>query len=106
MGKVTNAFPLIQNYGPADLSQVCATLSANEEGRPHPDKTKCVPSLPSGFQVVLKLTVDTSFGQEVNISVNITSLEKATALASRIGCGGLALPGWSPEDVGIVQPIP
>lgn len=106
MGKVTNAFPLIRNYSPTDLIQVCATLSASDEGRPHPDKTKCIPSLPSGFQVVFKLTVDSSFGQETTIAVNVTSQQKVTALATAASCGSLGLPGWSPDDVGIVQPIP
>jgi hypothetical protein len=106
MGMVTNAFPLIRNYTPTDLTQVCATLSASDEGRPHPDKMKCVPSLPSGFQVVFKLTVDSSFGQNTTIAVNVISQEKVTAVATQASCGNLGLPGWSPDDAGIVQPIP
>jgi hypothetical protein len=106
MGIVTNAFPLIRNYGLTDLTQVCATLSASDEGRPHPDKMKCVPSLPSGFQVVFKLTVDSSFGQATTLAVNVTSQEKVTAVATQASCGNLGLPGWSPDDAGVVQPIP
>ncbi|MGD0612196.1 MAG: hypothetical protein ABSB41_11845 [Anaerolineales bacterium] len=106
MGEVTNAFALIRNYGKTDLTQVCATLSASDEGRPHPDKTKCVPSLPAGFQVVFKLTVDSSFGKGTSIAVNVTSQEKVTTVATQTSCRDLDLPGWSPDDAGVVQPIP
>lgn len=106
MGEVTNAFPLIRNDSTTNLTQVCATLSASDEGRPHPDRTKCVPSLPAGFQVVFKLTVDTSFGKGTSIEVKVTTQEKVTADAIQTSCRDLGLPGWSPDDVGIVQPIP
>lgn len=106
MGEVTNAYPLIRNYSKIDLTQVCATLSASDEGRPHPDKTKCVPSLPAGFQVVFKLTVDSSFGKGTSIAVNATSQEKVTTTATQSSCRDLDLPGWSPDDAGLVQPIP
>ena len=58
MGEVTNAYVTISNISEVNLMNVCATLNAPDEGRPHPDKTKCVASLPAGYQVSEKLTVD------------------------------------------------
>ena len=60
MGEVTNAYVLLANPGGPNLTNACLTLSAADEGRAHPDKTVCAPSLQIGFQVTLKLTVDTT----------------------------------------------
>jgi len=53
MGEVTNAYVTLQNTGSVDLPNTCGLLRAADEGRPHPDKAKCVDSLPAGYQVTL-----------------------------------------------------
>jgi hypothetical protein len=105
MGEVTNAFPVIRNTGVQDLTNVCATLSASDEARVHPDKTKCVPSLPAGTQVTLKLTVDTGFGNDTAIKVDVTSLEAISASVTRASCSAIGLPNGVSTDVGRVEPI-
>lgn len=105
MGEVTNAFARLQNAGNADLSDVCATLSASDEARQHPDKTACIPSLPAGYQVTLKLTVDTGFKQDTSIQVDVAT-DQGSATLSRPSCTEIGLPGWVPDQVGVLQPIP
>jgi hypothetical protein len=105
MGEVTNAFARLQNPGDADLSGVCATLSASDEARQHPDKAACIPSLPAGHQVILKLTVDTGFNQDTSILVEVTA-DQGSASLSRPSCTAIGLPGWVPDQVGVLQPIP
>ncbi len=105
MGEVTNAFPVIRNKTGLDLVDVCATLSASDEARAHPDKTACTPALPAGYQVTLKLTVDTGFKQDTSISVDVTSPSGYEASTSRSSCRSLGVPGWIPGKVGLVEPI-
>jgi hypothetical protein len=106
MGEVTNAYPILRNYTGVDLTNVCATLSASDEARVHPDKTACVASLPKGYQVMLKLTVDTGFKQDTAIRVDITSTEGYTASQQATSCRELGFPGWIPDKVGTLEPIP
>jgi len=106
MGEVTNAYPIIRNSTGSDLTNVCATLTASDEARLHPDKTSCIASLPNGFQVTLKLTVDTGFKQDTSIHVDVTSNEGVTASLTRSSCRDIGLPGWVPDKTGVVEPIP
>ena len=89
-----------------NLTNVCAILSASDEARVHPDKTGCVALLPSGDQVILKLTVDTGFGKDTAIQVVVTSVEGFSASAKSSSCLDIGLPGWLPDRVGIIEPIP
>ncbi len=106
MGEVTNAYPLVQNRSTLALTNLCATLSASDEARVHPDKTACIPLLPPGDQVTLKLTVDTGFKQDTSIQVSVTTDQGLTSSASRLSCRDLRLPGWVPVKVGLIEPIP
>ncbi|MEW6092934.1 MAG: hypothetical protein AB1531_03110 [Chloroflexota bacterium] len=106
MGEVTNAYPLIQNTTPTDLTTVCATLSASDEDREHPDKTVCVDLLPAGYQVTLKLTVDTGYQEDTSIHIEVTSQEGLTASEDALSCRDLGFPGWVPGEVGVIKPIP
>jgi hypothetical protein len=106
MGEVTNAYPVIQNYSGNNLTNVCATLSATDEARVHPDKTACVAELPAGYQVTLKLTVDTQVGQDTAINVVVNTNEGFSAAVSRSSCRDIGLPGWVPGKVGVIEPIP
>ncbi len=106
MGEVTNAYVTISNTTGSDLSDICATLNALDEGRPHPDKTKCLPSLPNGYQVTLKLTVDTTYQQATPIQIDVMT---GGNLLSRVGepaCKDIGL--FPPDDtaLGTVTPVP
>jgi hypothetical protein len=105
MGEVTNAYPVIRNRTNAELTNVCGLLMASDEGRLHPDKNGCIASLLPGYQVVLKLTVDTGFQQDTSIQVNVTTDQGFTASVSHTSCKSIGLPGWVPLRVGIVEPI-
>ena len=106
MGEVTNAYVTVVNASGLDLTTVCATLSAADEGRVHPDKTVCVPSLPSGHQVTLKLTVDTTYQADTIVTVDVTSNEGLSASTGEQACKDFGSSQPAPETVGVVQPIP
>ena len=105
MGEVTNAYPVVRNYSGNNLTNVCATLTASDEARIHPDKTICVDVLPPGYQATLKLTVDTGAGIDTSILVVVSTIEGSTATASRPSCLDIGLPGWLPDKVGVIEPI-
>jgi hypothetical protein len=105
MGVVTNAFPIIRNYTGANLNNVCAALSASDEARTHPDKIACAASLPAGFQVTLKLTVDTGVSEDTTIQVLVTSTEGFEAKAESSSCTDIGLPGWTPDEINVIEPI-
>jgi hypothetical protein len=96
MGEVTNAYVTLKNNTGNDLSNVCATLYALDEGRVHPDKTVCAPVLANGQQVTLKLTVDSTYKQNTPIQVEVKS---GDTLLSRIGQD-------SCTDIGLFAPAP
>ncbi len=106
MGEVTNAYVTLLNASGLDLTTVCATLSAADEGRLHPDKTVCIPSLPNGHQVTLKLTVDTTYQVNTIVTVTVTSNEGVSAATDEAACQDLGTFQPSPETLGVVQPIP
>ena len=106
MGEVTNAYMTIKNLGSADLENVCATLNGKDEGRPHPDKTKCLPTLSAGYQVTQKLTVDTTFKEDTPIQIDVTS---NAILLERVGkdfCKDIGLFPPDENSLGMVNPIP
>ena len=106
MGEVTNAYLLLSNTGQSAASNVCALLSASDEGRPHPDHLGCVLSLPAGYQVTFKLTVDTGFGKDSLIQVDVSSAEKVLAKLSGRSCRAIGAPRQEPGLFGVVRPIP
>lgn len=106
MGEVTNAYPLLKNYTLSNLTNVCATLLASDEARVHPDKTACIPLLPAGNQVLLKLTVDTGFKADTSIQVDVASQEGQAASVTAASCRDLGFPGWIPDQIGVIEPIP
>lgn len=106
MGEVTNAYITIKNSGSRDLTNVCATLNALDEGRVHPDKTRCIASLPAGYQVTLKLTVDTTFRVDSPIQVNVTSGSEELQRVGKDSCSDLGLFGPDTGELGVVTPIP
>ena len=106
MGEVTNAYITIQNTSGMDLTNVCATLNMLDEGRVHPDKTKCVASLPAGDQVTEKLTVDLTLGKDLPVQVDVDS---GTILLQRVAqntCVDFSILGPKISNLGTVTPIP
>jgi len=104
MGEVTNAYVTLKNNTGNDLSDLCTTLFALDEGRVHPDKTVCVPVLTQGQQVTLKLTVDSTYKQDTPIQIEVKSGE---ALLSRIGqasCTDIGL--FAPSPGSLLTPVP
>lgn len=104
MGEVTNAYVTLKNNTGNDFSNLCATLNALDEGRVHPDKTVCVPSLAIGQQVTLKLTVDSTYKQNTPIQVEVKS---GDTLLSRIGqasCTDIGL--FEPKPESLLTPVP
>ncbi len=106
MGEVTNAYVTIRNTTAADVPDLCATLRALDEGRPHPDKTKCLPSLPAHYQVTFKLTVDSTYQEATPIQVDVTSGQNLVIRVGEPACTaiGLLLPSVGNLDVPV--PIP
>jgi hypothetical protein len=96
MGEVTNAFVVIRNVGGIELTNLKTTLNALDEGREHPDKTVEVTSLLVGYNVTLKLTVDSTYQEETPIQVEVTA---DAGLFQRIGAE-------SCKDIGLIAPNP
>lgn len=106
MGEVTNAYVTLVNAAGPDLTTVCATLSSADEGRLHPDKTVCAPSLPRGFQVTLKLTIDTTFQVNTIVQVDVLSNEGIFATAGGLACGDIGAFKPAQKVIGVLQPVP
>ena len=106
MGEVTNAYVTIQNTGNTELIDICATLNAPDEGRAHPDKTKCVASLPAGYQVTEKLTVDSTFGKSTPIQVEVISGSALLQRAAQNACTSLDFLPPHISGLGTVTPMP
>ncbi len=96
MGEVTNAFVVLKNTGTVELTNVKATLNALDEGREHPDKTVEVTTLPVGYKVTLKLTVDSTYHEETPIQVEVIG---DAGLFQRVGAA-------SCRDIGLFAPDP
>ncbi len=106
MGEVTNAYVTLVNASGPDLTTVCATLSSADEGRVHSDKTVCVPSLPRGYQVTLKLTIDTTFRVDTIVQVDVLSNEGIFASAGGLACRDIGTFKPAQEVIGVLQPVP
>lgn len=106
MGEVTNVYAVVRNTGNVQVGQVCATLSASDEERAHPDKTACAGPLAPGFQLAVKLTVDTGFREDTAISVETVTDTGLHLTATRDSCRDLGMPFVDPVTVGTPFPIP
>jgi hypothetical protein len=106
MGEVTNAYVTISNPTGGDFSNVCATLRGLDEARVHPDKTKCLASFPTGYQVTLKLTVDTTYQQATPIQVDVTSGDALLARLGKPACEAIGTLLPEAGELGVLKPIP
>lgn len=96
MGEVTNAFVTLENTGNVDLTNLTTTLVARDEGREHPDKTVETAFLQAGYQVTLKLTVDSTYQEETPIQVEVMG---DGGLFQRVGAAAC-------QDIGLFAPNP
>ncbi len=106
MGEVTNAYISLSNTGQSAASNVCAVLSASDEGRPHPDKLGCALSLPPSARVTFKLTVDTGLGVDSLIRVDVSSAEKISVSVLGGSCKAIGAPKQALDPFGVVEPLP
>lgn len=73
LGHVTNAYVRARNLGGTELTNVCLTLNTNGEGRIHPDKSRCIPTLRVNYEVTTILTVDAEYKNLTSIEVIATA---------------------------------
>jgi hypothetical protein len=104
MGEVTNAFVTLTNTGGIELTNIKATLYALDEGRIHPDKTVELTSLPVGYQVTVKLTVDSTYKQESPIQVEVISDQGAFPREGSASCRDIGI--FAPNPTELKTPIP
>jgi hypothetical protein len=104
MGEVTNAFIVLRNTGGVELTNLKATLNALDEGREHPDKTVEVTSLLVGYEVTLKLTVDSTYQEETPIQVEVTADSNLFQRVGADSCRDIGLFAPNPEDLN--TPVP
>jgi hypothetical protein len=106
MGEVTNAYITVANTTAQDVPNACATLSALDEGRPHPNKTSCLPVLSAGYQVTLKLTVDSTYKASTPIQVELTSGNTLLFRTGQASCAAIGVVPPEGERFGTPEPIP
>jgi hypothetical protein len=106
MGEVTNAYVTFSNLGASEIDNVCVTLNGQDEGRPHPDKTKCIPSLPAGYQVTQKLTIDTTYKEDTAIQIDLKSNDVLLQRVGKDTCKDIGLFPPDLDGLGVVKRIP
>ena len=104
MGEVTNAFVTLKNTGGVELLNLKVTLFALDEGRVHPDKTVELTSLPIGYQVTVKLTVDSTYKQESPIQVEVVSDQGTFPREGLSSCTDIGVFATNPD--GLNTPVP
>jgi len=104
MGEVTNAYVTLKNIGNVELTSLVATLYALDEGREHPDKMQEVSSIPVGFEVTLKMTVDSTYKEESPIQVEVSSSQGIFPREGVASCRDIGL--FLPKPEGLNTPVP
>ena len=104
MGEVTNAYVTLTNTGSIQLTNLKVTLFALDEGREHPDKTVELISLPIGYQVTAKLTVDSTYKKDTPIQVEVITEQGAFPREGLSSCTDLGI--FAPKPEGLNTPIP
>ncbi len=104
MGEVTNAFVVLKNIGGVELTNLKATLNALDEGRVHPDKTAEIPSLAVGYQVTLKLTVDSTYREKTPIQIEVSADPNLFDRVGADACKDIGL--FAPKPEALNTPVP
>jgi len=106
MGEVTNAYVTLKNTGNVQLTNLKATLFALDEGREHPDKTVELTSLPVGYQVTIKLTVDSTYKKETPIQVLVISDQGGFPREGSQSCTDIGILAPKPDGLNTPAPAP
>ena len=104
MGEVTNAFVTLKNTGGTELTNINVTLYALDEGREHPDKTVELTSLLVGYQVTIKLTVDSTYKKESPIQVEVNSDQGLFPREGSASCTDIGI--FAPDPDSLKTPVP
>ena len=104
MGEVTNAYVTLKNTGNVELTNLIATLFALDEGREHPDKIQEIANIPVGYEITLKMTVDSTYKAESPIQVEVTSDQGLFPREGVAACRDLGL--LAPQPGGLNTPVP
>lgn len=104
MGEVTNAYVTLKNIGNVPLTNLTATLYALDEGREHPDKIQEIASIPVGYEITLKMTVDSTYKAESPIQVEVNSDQGLFPREGVASCRDLGL--LAPQPGGPNTPVP
>jgi hypothetical protein len=86
LGEVTNAYVTVQNVGVGEVTNLKVVLQANDEERVHADKSYTIQDLPPGYEISLKLTVDTGNNVDTTIMVFLNSVEGVNVSARKPSC--------------------
>ncbi|NWG33199.1 MAG: hypothetical protein HXY42_02050 [Chloroflexi bacterium] len=104
MGEVTNAYVTLQNIGNVPLTNLIATLYALDEGREHPDKIQEIAVIPIGYEITLKMTVDSTYKAESPIQVEVNSDQGLFPREGAASCRNLGR--FTPKPDGLNTPVP
>jgi len=104
MGEVTNAYVTLKNIGNVPLTHLVATLYALDEGREHPDKIQEIPVIPVGYEITLKMTVDSTYKAESPIQVEVNSDQGLFPREGVASCRDLGR--FTPKPDGLNTPVP
>jgi len=104
MGEVTNAYIILKNIGNVELTNLIATLYALDEGREHPDKILEITSIPVGYEVTLKMTVDSTYRAESPIQVEVSSTQGLFPREGSASCRDIGL--FAPKPDKLNTPVP
>lgn len=104
MGEVTNAFITLTNTGTLELTNILTTLIALDEGREHPDKTVELAYLPPGYEVALKLTVDSTYQEETPIQIEVSGDGGLFQRVGEASCRDIGL--FAPDPTSLNTPVP
>ena len=94
----------MRNIGNVELTNLVATLYALDEGREHPDKIQEITSIPVGYEVTLKLTVDSTYQAESPIQVEVNSDQGLFPREGVASCRDIGL--FAPSPDGLNTPVP
>jgi hypothetical protein len=104
MGEVTNAYVMLTNIGTLELTNIRVTLIALDEGREHPDKTVELAYLPPGYEVSLKLTVDSTYQEETPIQIEVFADGGLFQRLGEASCRDIGL--FAPKPDALNTPVP
>jgi len=101
-GEVTNAYMTIQNIGENEAKNVAIALVANDEDRLHPDNKYLVKYLPVGYEISLKLSVDTKNKIDTKLTVIVNTEEGIQEKAEKDNCNSYLTDNERIDSLGIL----